>query len=173
VLVAGGGCDAAYFASAELYGTAVDEAIDGLVATNDSPTPLGQPTMLAATVSAGTNIVYTWDFGNGAIGWEAVVSHTYLDIGVYTATVTAANSVSSQTATTVVTIADAPIAGLTAVNDSPTLLGHPTAPPLSARAATSLTPGTMAMGTPAAETRFLTLIQPLVSTQRSSLQVTA
>jgi PKD repeat protein len=55
-----------------------------------------------------------------------VVAHTYPDVGVYTAIVTASNSVSALTATTLVTITDAPIEGLVADNDSPTVLGQAT-----------------------------------------------
>ncbi|MEA3377753.1 MAG: PKD domain-containing protein, partial [Chloroflexota bacterium] len=125
VLVAAGGCDAAYFAEAELYGSPTDEAVGGLLATNDSPTPLGQPTTLMATVSTGTNITYTWDFGDGLSGTGATVSHTYLGTGAYTAVVTATNSVSEVTGTTTITV-DQVIDGLVATSDSPTALGNTT-----------------------------------------------
>ncbi len=55
--------------------------------------------------------------------------HTYATTGTYTAWVTAANPISnSAISTTVVVTAPpvTPISGLTAVNDSPTQLGHPT-----------------------------------------------
>jgi YD repeat-containing protein len=81
-----------------------DEPIAGLAATNDSPTLAGQLTTLTATVTAGTNVAYTWAFGDGEMGSGSVVTHTYLDAGVYTAVVTASNSVSVLTATTTVTI---------------------------------------------------------------------
>lgn len=100
-----------------------DEAIAGLEATSDSPTPLGDPTTLTATVTAGTNVTYTWDLGDGDFGGGAVVAHTYLTPGIYTAVVTAGNSLSELTATTTVSITEAPVAGLAASNDSPTLLG--------------------------------------------------
>jgi PKD repeat protein len=101
-----------------------DVPIAGLTVVNDSPTTLGEVTFLTATVSTGTNITYAWDFGDGATGNDGVVTHTYTAVGNYTATVTATNSVSSQTASTLVTISDVPITGLTAVNDSPTTLGE-------------------------------------------------
>jgi uncharacterized repeat protein (TIGR01451 family) len=104
----------------------VEEAISGLIATNDSPTLLGNSTALTASVAAGNNVVYTWAFGDGTAGSGAVVSHVYPSVGVYTAVVTASNSVSELTATTIVTITDVPIAGLAAINDSPTILGSPT-----------------------------------------------
>ncbi len=106
--------------------TITDVPIADLTAINDSPTTLGEVTTLAATVAAGTNVIYTWDFGDGTSGDGATVTHTYPDIGLYTSTVTATNSVGSQTASTLVTITDAPITGLTAVNDSPTTLGEVT-----------------------------------------------
>jgi len=105
----------------------VEEAVDGLVAINDSPTPLGSVTTLTATITSGTNVVYTWAFGyGGPTGSGAVVPHIYPDVGVYTAIVTASNSVSVLTAPTTVTITDAPIVRLSAINDSPTVLGQPT-----------------------------------------------
>jgi PKD repeat protein len=81
---------------------AVDEPIAGLMAANSSPTPLGSPTMFTATVTAGTFITYTWGFGDGEAGSGSAVSHTYGAIGVYRATVIAANSVGARSATTMV-----------------------------------------------------------------------
>jgi PKD repeat protein len=103
-----------------------EEAIAGLEAASDSPTVLGDPTTLTATVTAGTNVTYTWDLGDGEFDGGAVVAHTYLTPGIYTAVVTAGNNVSELTATTTVSITDAPVAGLAASNDSPTLLGSVT-----------------------------------------------
>ncbi|MFQ6021936.1 MAG: PKD domain-containing protein [Acidiferrobacterales bacterium] len=81
-----------------------DEAIEGLSANNDSPTSLGNRTTLMASVTAGTQVGYSWDFGDGATGSGAVVTHVYAAAGTYTATVTASNGVSSATASTVVRI---------------------------------------------------------------------
>ena len=86
--------------------TVVDEAIAGLTAMNDSPTILGQITALSATITAGTNVSYTWDFGDGSLSQGRVVTHTYAVVGVYTAVVTATNSVSTVTTTTTVTITE-------------------------------------------------------------------
>ncbi len=77
-----------------------DHAIVGLQAHNNSPTPIGQTTLLTATVITGTRVVYTWDFGDGHSGSGAAASHAYPSVGTYTATVTATNSVSTVTATT-------------------------------------------------------------------------
>ena len=83
----------------------VEQPITGLVASNDSPTMQGQATNLWATITAGTNVSYTWDFDDGTpTGSGTPVDHTYPSEGVYTATVTASNGVSQQQATTQVTI---------------------------------------------------------------------
>jgi hypothetical protein len=103
-----------------------EEPIDGLTASNDSPTVLGQPTLLSASVVSGTNVTYAWAFGDGTAGAGAQVSHIYPGIGVYTAVVTATNSVSWAVADTAVEIIEIPIAGLHAVNNSPTILGDTT-----------------------------------------------
>jgi len=84
----------------------VDEAIARLEASNDSPTILGSATTCTATITAGSNVTYTWAFGDGAYGRSDVVLHTYPDVGGYTAVVTASNSVSLLTSTTTVTIAE-------------------------------------------------------------------
>jgi len=81
-----------------------DQAIVDLLATNDSPTPLDTPTFFEATVERGTNVTYTWAFGDGATSTGNYISHTYPAIGTYTAVVTATNSVSQMTATTEVEI---------------------------------------------------------------------
>ncbi len=108
--------------------TTVAEAITGLSAVNDSPTTLGSSTTLTATVAAGTDVTYTWAFGDGAAGSGAVVNHTYPAVGIYTAIVTASNTINTLTATTTVTITstDIPISGLSAQNNSPTALGQST-----------------------------------------------
>ncbi|HSJ55510.1 MAG TPA: PKD domain-containing protein, partial [Anaerolineae bacterium] len=78
--------------------------IAGLAASNDGPTPKGSPTLLSASVTAGSNVVYTWAFGDETSGTGSSVSHVYPDIQTYQATVTAKNGVSQATATTTVTI---------------------------------------------------------------------
>ncbi len=104
----------------------VDSLINGLAAENDGPTTLGDSTHLTATISGGSNVSYEWDFGdwNGDTGAE--VSHAYAAPGEYTAIVTATNSVSQESTTTMVEIQDVPINGLAAANSSPTLLGDTT-----------------------------------------------
>jgi PKD repeat protein len=106
--------------------TVTDVPIAGLSAVNDSPTVPGESTTLTATITAGSHVSYTWAFGDGEYGSGTIVTHIYPGLGIYTAQVTASNRLGSETATTTVTIADVPIAGLSAVNDSPTLRGDPT-----------------------------------------------
>jgi PKD repeat protein len=102
------------------------EPISGLSAINDSPTVLGETTILSATVISGTNVAYKWDLGDGIPGTGALISHIYPNLGVYTATVTASNAVSTAQATTVVEIYEDPIISLKVMNDSPTLIGGTT-----------------------------------------------
>ncbi|MBN1889167.1 MAG: PKD domain-containing protein [Thermoflexales bacterium] len=110
--------------------TIADAPIAGLSLVNDSPTLLGSPTVLTAAVTAGTNITYAWDWGEGA-GFtttypsgsqlRGVVTHTYPAAGVYTAAVLARNSVNWVTATTTVAIKSI-VANFTA---NPLLGAHP------------------------------------------------
>jgi PKD repeat protein len=103
-----------------------DIPIGGLQATSNSPTQLSEATYLTATVASGSNVSYSWDFGDKSFGEGAVVLHTYSAVGVYTAVVTATNGIGLALADTVITITDIPISGLSAENNSPTLLGSPT-----------------------------------------------
>jgi PKD repeat protein len=81
-----------------------DVPISGLLASSDSPTLLGESTTFTATVEAGTNLSYAWDFGDDFSASGVVVTHTYAAAGVYTATVTASNSVGSEQASTLVQV---------------------------------------------------------------------
>jgi PKD repeat protein len=109
----------------ETCSEATDILINGLSAGNDGPTLLGTATQLSASILSGSNVSYTWDFGDGSSGSGASVSHQYAAPGSYTAEVTATNPVSQETATTLVRVEEG-ISGLSATNDGPTLLGRPT-----------------------------------------------
>ncbi len=102
-----------------------DEAIAGLSATNDSPTALGQATTLTATVTAGSNASYTWAFGDGQTGSGSVVTHTYPAVDLYTAVVTASNSVNVVTATTSVTITGTPALTISKEGPATAVAGEP------------------------------------------------
>ncbi len=84
--------------------TVTEEAIAGLRAQNSSPAALNEVITFTASITAGTNVSYTWQFGDGgrAVGQE--VSRVYTQVGTYTATVVASNSTNTMTATTVVSI---------------------------------------------------------------------
>lgn len=82
----------------------IDAPISGLHPTNDSPTRLGSKTTFTANVVTGSNVTYTWDFGDGETGSGAQVMHEYAVPGEYTATVTASNSRNSQSSPTEVII---------------------------------------------------------------------
>lgn len=86
-----------------------DSAIAGLAAANDGPTLLGSPTAFTASVTDGSNIVYSWDFGDGTSAQSAAPVHTYAAAGTYVATVTASNSSGVSTAQTTVEVSHAVI----------------------------------------------------------------
>jgi PKD repeat protein len=82
----------------------IDAPIIGLSASNDGPSRPGQTTQLTATITSGTNPIFTWDLGDGANASSASIGHIYPSSGDYTATVTASNGAGEQVATTRVTI---------------------------------------------------------------------
>lgn len=107
-----------------------DQNIQGLTATNDSPTMIGDTTALSATIEEGCSVTYTWDFGDGTIGeWfefppiGQFPTHTYGAPGIYIAVVTATNPFGVVTATTEVIIL-APIGGHTMPVSNPELLQY-------------------------------------------------
>jgi len=101
--------------------TAQDVAITGLVA-GGAGAQLGSLAAFTTSIASGTNVSYSWNFGDGHTSSGSTVSHLYAVVGTYTAVVTAANSVTTQTALAPVQIVDIPITGLSAQNNSPTLL---------------------------------------------------
>ena len=63
-----------------------------LRAGSDAPQEAGKPIRFWATVGQGTDVVYTWDYGDGsAPETGAVVNHTYKTPGFYAVNVTASN----------------------------------------------------------------------------------
>ncbi|MBP7694662.1 MAG: tandem-95 repeat protein, partial [Anaerolineales bacterium] len=86
-------------------------AIAELTAASDGPTVVGAATNFTATLTAGSNVSYAWDFGDGAAGSGATASHTYAAAGVYTAVVTASNSAGSATASVTVVVVVIPTTG--------------------------------------------------------------
>ena len=109
--------DAADRTSSAVF-TIVDQPIIGLAAINDSPTFLGASTQFTAAVVAGTNVSFTWAYGDGNSGAGAAVNHTYAAPGNYTAIVTATNSTNSATMTTPVTILAADVGIVKSVSNA-------------------------------------------------------
>ncbi|XP_078257383.1 polycystin-1 [Rhinoraja longicauda] len=76
----------------------VEEEIMGLVVTISGQGAVGSPTLVRAQASSGSNIMWTFDMGDGNIFSNlttATLSHAYMTEGTYTLTVTASNGVSS------------------------------------------------------------------------------
>ena len=85
----------------------IDVPIDGLSAINDSPMLVHHLTTLTATVLSGSNIQLQWNFGDGFVSVIepiGTISYMYATYGLYTVTITATNSISVSTATTIVLI---------------------------------------------------------------------
>ncbi len=81
-----------------------NQPIAGLTAASDSPTLLGNPTQLTATITSGGGVAYAWDFGDGQLGSGMNPTHTYASAGSYIATVTATNNLNRMVADTVVNV---------------------------------------------------------------------
>ena len=54
-----------------------DHALAGLTAVNDGPTSIGTPTLFTSTLTAGSNVLYTWNFGDGSL-WHGHTAGAYL-----------------------------------------------------------------------------------------------
>ena len=78
--------------------------ITTLGAVTDGPTSLGEATTLTATIEAGSNVSYTWDFGNGTLSSGTVVSHAYPAVGFYSIVLTATNPLDVLTTTATVQV---------------------------------------------------------------------
>jgi hypothetical protein len=108
--------------------TVTDEAISGLQITVNGQTVKDTPISFTISASAGTNIILTARFGDGAtypriparadtdaaVSGEATatiaaagsftLTHTYTSLGVYTIMVTGTNSINTVTASKIITI---------------------------------------------------------------------
>ena len=92
--------------------------IAGLSVSVTDAVVLGGSITATASVSAGTNVTYDWDFGDGTSLADAgpTVQHTYGATGSYTVEVVATNTVSSATASDTTAVIDAPSGGDVLVN---------------------------------------------------------
>ena len=70
-------------------------AITGLTAQANTPTLLGSVTAFVASIVKGSNVAYTWSFGDGSTGSGIAPTHNYAQIGIYKAIVTATNDLGS------------------------------------------------------------------------------
>lgn len=69
-----------------------DDAINGLSLTGSDGVQLGQTAAFTATVGSGTNLLYTWDFGDGDSTYGPSATHVYGNPGKYRVMVTAQNA---------------------------------------------------------------------------------
>ena len=90
--------------------------ITGL-STSSSTVQLGSATPFTANISGGSNVTYTWAFGDGSTDTGANVSHIYASVGAYTVAVTATNGLSTVTQTMQVQVNEVPVSGLVINNN--------------------------------------------------------
>jgi hypothetical protein len=79
----------------------VEESVAGLGLSVDANTALvNEMRQFVASVQAGSNVVYTWDFGDGVIDETSgsVAQHAYGAAGVYNVVVTASNALGAMSA---------------------------------------------------------------------------
>jgi hypothetical protein len=81
-----------------------EDEIVGLQASSNGPTLLGNPTNFVASVTAGSNVSFTWSFGDGNTATGATSSHTYAAAGLYTVNLTARNPVSEERVQMLITV---------------------------------------------------------------------
>jgi|GEM_PF-2319817 len=94
--------------------------IEGLKATSDSPVIAGNPVTFLGTVVRGTNVIYTWNFGDGSPPTNGPsVSHVYPTPGYYLVTLRGTNELGSEVTTIQVEITDAPPKGLRIAHTNP------------------------------------------------------
>jgi hypothetical protein len=82
----------AYLDPNENPNTSVGQAIQGLVLNGPDKLLAGQTANFNATITAGSNVSYTWTFGDSGSGVGQTASHVYTATGTYLVIVTASNS---------------------------------------------------------------------------------
>jgi len=92
--------------------TILEEPITGLIASTNSPISIGSPMQFTATILSGSNISYTWGFGDLSTGFGANTSHTYAAPGTYSVTLRAENTVSIVTTTLWTVVKEIPLINL-------------------------------------------------------------
>jgi PKD repeat protein len=108
-----------------------DTPIRGLKIVSPTQLEVGDVGEFAASVTAGTNVAYTWSLGDGAVASGPEITHTYAATGTYSLHLTATNSVGQLTASrSVVVVVDSvsnqeeAIAGLTVSGAGKGLVGQ-------------------------------------------------
>lgn len=103
--------------------TAVVEILETPVAafSSNSPVLLGDTAVFTNT-STGTDLTYSWDFGDGNSSTDANPTHSYAAVGSYTVTLTVSNGLGSDVATAVVDVYEAIHAAFS--TNSPVTLGE-------------------------------------------------
>lgn len=79
-------------------------AVAGLAIHSDGTVAPGALARLAASITAGDHVFYTWDFGDGTQGFGAETAHLYAAPGVYAVTVTAVNGAGQSVASATVRV---------------------------------------------------------------------
>lgn len=78
---------------------AADVPIGGLSISGPSGAIVDHAVSFSAVITAGTNVTYTWDFGDGETATGKDVTHVYTTPGLYIVTLTATNSLGTQEVT--------------------------------------------------------------------------
>ena len=80
--------------------------IAGLAIASSSPVYLGEAIYFAARATSGTQVSYTWDFGDGDFGAGPVPIYVYASPGLYPVVMTATNSLGYQQTNTTISIGE-------------------------------------------------------------------
>jgi PKD repeat protein len=81
-----------------------DEPVSALTLNAPTSALVNFAINLSASVAAGDNVSYTWDFGDGTSGSGQAVIHTYTQAGSYTVTLTASNSQGEEQVTSAIIV---------------------------------------------------------------------
>ena len=94
------------FVFRESANSEVGQVVLGLELAATTPVTAATTATFTATVSAGSDVNYTWDFGDGTapVSGTSVMNHAYALSGTYTVTVEAYNRFNSMTATTEIVV---------------------------------------------------------------------
>jgi PKD repeat protein len=110
----------------------------GLAIAAPAVAAVGSPVTLTAQATGGSNILYTWQLGDGRQANGAAITHTYAAPGVYTVTLTAANPLGTDATARALQV-DVPPAGLTIVAPEVNTAGLPLTLQAQMAAGTNLT----------------------------------